>query len=168
MKNLYKTIISILSIVLIFSILTYSPANAKQQAPTDEEIEKAKLFAAESLIVNDNGTYTINKESALEIYSQVEIENIEKTFNQLDKQTIAGLKAQFGQNQDITPFFAPAIPIVAMSVWELLAWLGTIGASSLAAAFAKDLYKHGAVSACKKYANKNKYLKSWCESNDYL
>lgn len=172
MKNSIKMLITFFTAVLIFSVVTNSPANAQQQAPTKEEVNKAKQFAKESLTINNDGTYSIDKNSALKIYSEKELQNIEKTFNSLDKQTIAGLKNQYGSSkdkqQDVTEEFAPAIPIVAMGIWDLLAWLGTIGASTLAAAFAKDMYNHGVKSACKKHAHKNKHLKSWCTNNGYL
>ncbi|MGO2040908.1 MAG: hypothetical protein ACTH2I_12710 [Staphylococcus equorum] len=172
MKKSFKFLITIFTAVLIFSVVTNSPANAQQETPTKEESKKAKQFTKESLTINDDGTYSIDKNSALKIYSEKEVQNIENTFNSLDKQTLASLKSQYGssqdEQQDVTLEFAPAVPIVAMGIWDLLAWLGTIGASTLAAAFAKDMYNHGVKSACKKHAHKNKHLKSWCTSNGYL
>ncbi|MEJ7542311.1 hypothetical protein [Staphylococcus intermedius] len=173
-KKLSKFIISVLSFVLVFSFLMSAPINAKElEAPTKKEIEKAKQFAEKSLKINTDGTYKIDKKSALKIYSESEIKNIDKTFQSIDKKVLAGLNKKYGspQNknqQDVTPYFAPAIPIVAMGIWELLGWLGAIGAGAIATAFAQDMYRYGVKSACKKFAEKNKHIKSWCEANGHL
>ena len=55
-----------------------------------------------------------------------------------------------------------------MGIWELLGWLGAIGAGAIARAFAQDMYRYGVKSACKKFAEKNKHIKSWCEANGHL
>lgn len=173
MPKLIKVVLAILSFVLVFSVVTSEPANAATRIPTEDEAIKAKEFATKALIVKEDGSFYINKKEALKIYNPQELQKIEKTFRSIDKQTLAGLYKNFGSSQseeqpDVTPYFAPAIPIVAMSVWELLGWLGAIGAGAIAGAFAKDMYTHGVKSACKKYASKNKHIKSWCTNNGYL
>ncbi|UEX90048.1 hypothetical protein [Staphylococcus ratti] len=173
-KKLFKFTVVMLSFVLVFTFLTSAPTKAKEiEAPTDKEVKKAKQFSQNSLKINEDGTYEIDKESASKIYSDSEIKNIDNTLQSIDKKVLSGLNKQYGSPQDknqkdVTPYFAPAIPIVAMGIWELLGWLGTIGFGAIAAAFAKDMYTHGVKSACKKFAGKNKHIKSWCKSNGYL
>ncbi|MDP4448384.1 hypothetical protein ACFDHY_07095 [Staphylococcus hyicus] len=175
-KKLFRIFVTLLSVAILYSFVTIHPAEAKANhvhSPSDEEVDKAKRFAEESLTINKDGSFKIDKKSASKIYSESEIRNIEKTFKSIDKDTLAGLYKEHGSTKvkdkrDVTPYFAPAIPIVAMGIWELLGWLGAVGASAVAAAFANDMYRHGVKSACKKFANKNKHIKSWCKHNGYL
>ena len=173
MSKLSKIILAFLSFILVFSVVTNEPAKAADRIPTEEEATKAKEFTEKALTINPDGSFYIDKKEASKIYSNSEVKKIERTFKSIDKKTLAKLYTEFGSPQtekqaDVTPYFAPAIPIVAMSVWELLGWLGAIGAASVAGAFAKDMYTHGVKSACKKFASQNKHIKSWCTNNGYL
>ena len=183
MSNQMKLFLLSLSFVLVFSFTLSKPVEATTQNGTDQngtELEEnLKLFVKNSLTVNADGSFTIDKESAENYLSEDQILQIENSFKQLGEDKISKLYQKYGDTntqKDVTSIaksdkvityaFPVAIPI-AMGIWEFLGWLAVVSGGTIVAAFTNYMIKYGVEKACKKYSSKNRHIKEWCKANGH-
>ncbi|MHC8965865.1 hypothetical protein [Priestia aryabhattai] len=142
---------------------------------TDEDIQKAKDFIENALILDENSKYSIDESVASDIgYSKEEIKNLKDFFTSLTPKEAEFLdeKSQEKVNEDSVESFhtmSIALPssFVMITVTELVAILTAAGLAGVAQQFLKDVYNSGVRSACRKFAKKSTIIKNFCKDNKY-
>ncbi|MEC3612026.1 hypothetical protein P9181_11810 [Bacillus velezensis] len=192
MRKLKSSAIIILSsVALLVTVLLSTPANTVEaksimknltseekisealKQVTEADYEKAEKFVQSALKLNDDFTYTIDVEKAKQIgYSSEELFNMSMFYESIPSKQVKWLEENKGEkfeiNGDASATFVPALPwVVYIALQELLALLTAIGLAGLAQQFLKEVYNAGMNKACRKFAKKNKYIKSFCKANGY-
>lgn len=142
---------------------------------TDEDIQKAKDFIENALILDENSKYTVDDSVAADIgYSKDEIKNLKAFFTSLNPKEAKFLdeKSQEKVNEESVQTFhtmSIALPssFVMITVTELVAILTAAGLAGVAQQFLKDVYNSGIRSACRKFAKKSSIIKNFCKDNKY-
>ncbi|AOY04932.1 hypothetical protein OQZ55_19210 [Bacillus subtilis] len=191
MSKLKSSIIVILSsFALLVTVLLSTPANTVEaksimnnltskekvsealKHATEADFEKAEKFVKEALKLNDDFTYSVDKEKAKQIgYTGDEIFNLSLFYASIPTEQVKWLEQNKGQEVkvgDASTAIVPALPwVVYIGLQELIALLTAIGLAGIAQQFLKEVYNAGMNKACRKFASKNKYIKSFCKANGY-
>ncbi|MEK5340327.1 hypothetical protein NSQ19_11425 [Weizmannia sp. FSL W8-1119] len=192
MKNMKARVLAVFSVfALLTTVVLSAPATTVQaksateiltnhqevsdvvQNIDEKDMEKAKKFVKEALKINDDFTYSVDRQKALQIgFSPDQVENMATFYENLPTEQVKFLEEgkQFAVKEDnqIKPMFVPAIPyVVYLSLEELIALLTAAGFAGVAQQFLKDIYTHGIKQACKKFSKKHKKIKQFCKNNGY-
>ncbi|MCY8928076.1 hypothetical protein ABE202_05120 [Bacillus subtilis] len=191
MSKLKSSMIVILSsFALLVTVLLSTPANTVEaksimnnltseekvsealKHATEADFEKAEKFVKEALKLNDDFTYSVDKEKAKQIgYTGDEIFNLSLFYANIPTEQVKWLEQNKGQEVkvgDASTAIVPALPwVVYIGLQELIALLTAIGLAGIAQQFLKEVYNAGMNKACRKFASKNKYIKSFCKANGY-
>lgn len=139
----------------------------------EKDMEKSKKFVEEALKTNENFTYSVDRQKAIQIgFAVDQVTNMAMFYENLPTEQVKFLEegkqvAVKGDNQ-IKPMFVPALPwVVYISLQELIALLTALGLAGVAQQFLKDVYTHGIKQACKKFSKKHKKIKDFCKNNGY-
>ncbi|AEP92397.1 hypothetical protein I33_3481 [Bacillus subtilis subsp. subtilis str. RO-NN-1] len=183
-------IVILSSFALLVTILLSTPANTVEaksimnnltseekvsealKHATEADFEKAEKFVKEALKLNDDFTYSVDKEKAKQIgYTGDEIFNLSLFYASIPTEQVKWLEQNKGQEVkvgDASTAIVPALPwVVYIGLQELIALLTAIGLAGIAQQFLKEVYNAGMNKACRKFASKNKYIKSFCKANGY-
>lgn len=153
------------------SLMSNEKVNDVVQNIDQEDMEKAKRFVKEALITNDDFTYSVDRQKAIQIgFTVDQVTNMALFYENLPSEQVKFLEEgkQVNGDQQIKPMFVPALPwVVYITLQELLAILTAVGLAGVAQAFLKDIYTHGIKQACKKFSKKHKKIKQFCKNNGY-
>ncbi|KKB72500.1 MULTISPECIES: hypothetical protein [Bacillus] len=153
------------------SLMSNQKVNDVVQNIDEEDMEKAKRFVKEALITNDDFTYSVDRQKAIQIgFTVDQVTNMALFYENLPSEQVKFLEEgkQVNGDQQIKPMFVPALPwVVYITLQELLAILTAVGLAGVAQAFLKDIYTHGIKQACKKFSKKHKKIKQFCKNNGY-
>ncbi|MEC3608751.1 hypothetical protein FKN04_07565 [Bacillus glycinifermentans] len=153
------------------SLMSNKKVNDVVQNIDQEDMEKAKRFVKEALITNDDFTYSVDRQKAIQIgFTVDQVTNMALFYENLPSEQVKFLEEgkQVNGDQQIKPMFVPALPwVVYITLQELLAILTAVGLAGVAQAFLKDIYTHGIKQACKKFSKKHKKIKQFCKNNGY-
>lgn len=139
----------------------------------EKDIEKAKKFVKEALKLNNDITYSVDRQKALQIgFSVEQVTNIAIFFENLPVEQVkfleSGKQIPIKGDKQIKPMIAPALPwLVYISLQDLIAVLTALGLAGVAKKFLEDIYTYGIKEACKKFSKKHEKIKNFCENNGY-
>lgn len=162
-KKHFKTIVSLMILVLITSGISLSTAKAASVDFNSKEFQDKQKVVAQTLKLED-GTYQIDEELAKGKLTKTEISNINKFFTNVDSKVIEELTKILNPSTGTGEVSTKALPVVVVAfLGALAAFVGWELASNITA----DFYRWGVKSGCKKW-KKVKVVKSFCKANDYL
>ncbi|MBU5326485.1 hypothetical protein [Bacillus paralicheniformis] len=155
------------------SLINHQEVSNVVQNVDEKDMEKSKKFVEEALKTNENFTYSVDRQKAIQIgFAVDQVTNMAMFYENLPTEQVKFLEegkqvAVKGDNQ-IKPMFVPALPwVVYISLQELIALLTALGLAGVAQQFLKDVYTHGIKQACKKFSKKHKKIKDFCKNNGY-
>ena len=155
------------------SLINHQEVSNVVQNVDEKDMEKSKKFVEEALKTNENFTYSVDRQKAIQIgFAVDQVTNMAMFYENLPTEQVKFLEegkqvAVKGDNQ-IKPMFVPALPwVVYISLQELIAILTAVGLAGVAQKFLKDIYTHGIKEACKKFSKKHKKIKAFCKNNGY-
>ncbi|AWI10766.1 MULTISPECIES: hypothetical protein [Bacillaceae] len=192
MKSMKARVIIILSVFALLTsvVLTMPAATAQAKNSTEslinhqevsnvvqnvdeKDIEKAKKFVKEALKLNNDFTYSVDRQKALQIgFSVEQVTNMAIFFENLPVEQVkfleSGKQIPIKGDKQIKPMIAPALPwLVYISLQDLIAVLTALGLAGVAKKFLEDIYTYGIKEACKKFSKKHEKIKNFCENNGY-
>ncbi len=155
------------------SLINHQEVSNVVQNVDEKDMEKSKKFVEEALKTNENFTYSVDRQKAIQIgFAVDQVTNMAMFYENLPTEQVKFLEegkqvAVKGDNQ-IKPMFVPALPwVVYISLQELIALLTAIVLEGESQQFLKDVYTHGIKQACKKFSKKHKKIKDFCKNNGY-
>ncbi|WP_243292113.1 hypothetical protein [Bacillus sp. FJAT-47783] len=192
MKSLKTRVLTLLSVLALLTTVILTTPGATVQAKNateslinhqevsdvvqnvdEKDMEKAKKFVKEALKTNDDFTYSVDRQKALQIgFSVDQVTNMAMFFENLPTEQVKFLEEEkqvaVKEDNQIKAMIAPALPwVVYISLQELIAILTALGLAGVAQQFLKDVYTHGIKQACKKFSKKHKKIKDFCKNNGY-
>lgn len=165
--NFTKILTIASSLILILSLVTGSFAQADQVQADEEELQALGLDILQGYEYNpDTQEYTFDKEKTQEVVgiTPAEADEVDNFLSQLDNEIHYELdRAVKAENGEPTTQAPPLFAIIGAAALTITATVGT----TVAAAFADDVYNYGITKACQNFSNYG-VIDNFCTINDYI
>lgn len=123
------------------SLINHQEVSNVVQNVDEKDIEKAKKFVKEALKLNNDFTYSVDRQKALQIgFSVEQVTNMAIFFENLPVEQVkfleSGKQIPIKGDKQIKPMIAPALPwLVYISLQDLIAVLTALGLAGVAKKF---------------------------------